>query len=55
MGAVEQVSEASDYRVVDGVKVAFKVVHSTPMQSVTIVLKTVEHNVAIDDAMFVVK
>lgn len=54
-GDVEQVAEASDYRTVDGVKVPFKTVNTTPMQTVTMVIATVEHNVAIDDAMFSVK
>jgi len=49
------VAEASDYRKVDGLTLPFKTVNSTPEQTVTIVLKTVEHNVAIDDAMFVKK
>jgi outer membrane lipoprotein-sorting protein len=52
---VQQVAEASDYRKVDGLTLPFKTVNSTPEQTVTIVLKTVEHNVAIDDAMFVKK
>ena len=51
-GQIEQVSEPSDYRVVDGVKVPFKVVQSNPMQTVTFVLKTVEHNLTLDQAMF---
>jgi zinc protease len=51
-GELEQVSTASDYRTVDGVKVAFQVVNSNALQSVTLKLTTVEHNVALDDAMF---
>ncbi|HUR20998.1 MAG TPA: hypothetical protein VMZ90_09345 [Vicinamibacterales bacterium] len=54
-GDVEQVSEVSDYRTVDGLKIPFKRVNITPVQKVTITLTTVEHNVPIDDAMFVVK
>jgi outer membrane lipoprotein-sorting protein len=54
-GDVEQTAEASDYRTVDGVKVPFVTVNATAMQTATITLKTVEHNVAIDDAMFSVK
>lgn len=54
-GDIEQVGEASDYRTIDGVKVPFKTVNTTPLQTVTIVLKTVEHNVVIDDALFVVR
>jgi outer membrane lipoprotein-sorting protein len=52
MGTVEQTTELSDYHIVDGVKVAFQIVNSNASQRVTIKLKTVEHNVTIDDAMF---
>lgn len=55
VGEFEQTTEASDFRAVDGVQVPFQVVNSSPMQTVTIKLKTVEHNIAIDDAMFGVK
>lgn len=51
-GQIEQVSEPSDYRAVDGVKIPFKIVQSNPMQTVTFVLKTVEHNLTLDQAMF---
>ena len=54
-GDVEQVSEASDYRTVDGLKIPFKTIQTAGPQTVTIVLEKVEHNVAIDDAMFRVK
>lgn len=54
-GEMEQTSTPSDYRTVDGVRVAFKVVNSSPIQTVTITLTSVEHNVAIDDALFRVK
>jgi outer membrane lipoprotein-sorting protein len=54
-GNVESVSEVSDYRTVDGVKVAFKTVQTAGPQVVTIVLDKVEHNTPIDDAIFVVK
>ena len=54
-GDIEQVAEASDYRTVDGVKMPFKTTNSNAAQSATIVLTKVEHNVAVDDAMFVVK
>lgn len=52
---VEQVAEASDYRKVDGLMIPFKTVNTTPQQKATIVLTKVEHNVAIDDAMFTKK
>jgi outer membrane lipoprotein-sorting protein len=51
-GQIEQATEVSDYRTVDGVKVAFQVLLSSPAQSVKLVFKSVEDNVAIDDAMF---
>jgi outer membrane lipoprotein-sorting protein len=54
-GDVEQVSDASDYRTVDGLKIPFKTVQTVGPQTVTIVFEKVEHNVAIDDTMFVVK
>lgn len=54
-GDIETVSETSDYRTVDGVKVPFKTVNTTPMQTVTMVIATVQHNMALDDAMFSVK
>jgi hypothetical protein len=55
MGEFEQTNEPSDYRVIDGVKVAFKLKNSTDNQSLTIILTKVEHNVPIDDAMFTKK
>lgn len=54
-GTLEQTSDVSDYRTVDGTKIPFLVVNSNAMQSVTIKLEKVEHNVALDDAIFTVK
>jgi len=54
-GPLEQTSDLSDYRTVDGLKVPFMVVNANQLQTVTIVLSKVEHNVQIDDAMFVKK
>ncbi len=51
-GPIEQTTDLSDYRAVDGVKVAFRVATSNPMQAVTLAFKSVEHNVPMDDAMF---
>jgi hypothetical protein len=51
-GDFDQTLEFSDYRTVDGVKVAFHTINSTPMQKLTVKLEKVEHNVALDDAMF---
>lgn len=50
---IEQTIDLSDYRTVDGVKVPFSIVTTNPLQMVTIALTKVEHNVAIDDAIFV--
>ena len=52
MGEVDQVSDPSDYRDVDGVKVPFMLVNTSGGQTVTIKYTTVQHNVAIDDAIF---
>jgi outer membrane lipoprotein-sorting protein len=55
LGDLEQTSQLSDYRTVDGVKVPFQIVNVNAVQSVTIKLQKVEHNVAIDDAVFTAK
>ncbi len=52
VGELEQTSEQSDYRAVDGIQIAFTVVNSSAVQKITIKLTSVEHNVAMDDAMF---
>jgi len=52
-GPLEQMSDLTDYRVVDGVKVAFHIVNTNAVQTVTLNFTKVEHNVAIDDAVFV--
>ena len=55
MGDFEQTIDFSDYRAVDGVKVAFQTVNTTPSQTVTVKLAKVVHNVTLDDAMFTKK
>jgi len=55
MGDFEQTIDFSDYRAVDGVKVAFQTVNTTPVQIVTVKLTKVVHNVTLDDAMFTKK
>jgi hypothetical protein len=50
---VEQTGELSDYRLVDGVRVPFRIVNANAQQTGTIVLAKVEHNVPFDDAVFV--
>jgi hypothetical protein len=42
----------SDYRVVDGVKIAHKVETKSPLLSSEMILKSVEHNVDISDSRF---
>jgi outer membrane lipoprotein-sorting protein len=51
-GDIEQTTDPSDYRDVDGVKVPFGLVVTSPIQSVTVRLQKVEHNKPIDDAVF---
>jgi outer membrane lipoprotein-sorting protein len=51
-GAVEQTSDLSDYRVVAGVKVPFKLSNSNALQSATFTFKTIEHNVDLPDSLF---
>ena len=42
----------SDYRPVDGVQTPFKVKGSSSVQTFTIVVTKVEHNVKVDEALF---
>lgn len=53
IGEVEQTTELSDYRQVDGVKLPFSVKASSAVQHFTITITKVEHNLKIDDALFV--
>ena len=55
VGDVEQVSEPTDYRAVDGIKVAFTIAQSAAGQNITMKFTKIENNVALDDAMFVKK
>jgi hypothetical protein len=50
---VEQTTEFFDYKEVDGVKIPFRITTSSSIQSITITLTSVEHNVKVDDALFV--
>jgi outer membrane lipoprotein-sorting protein len=54
-GELEQTSDPTDYRTVDGVKVPFVVTNTNALQTITIKLDKVEHNVPIDDAIFSAK
>lgn len=50
---VEQTTEFFDYKEVDGIKVPFRIKTSSAIQSLTITLTAIEHNVKVDDALFV--
>jgi outer membrane lipoprotein-sorting protein len=50
---VEQTTEFFDYKDVDGVKVPFRLTTSSSIQSITITLTSVEHNVKVDESVFV--
>jgi hypothetical protein len=49
---VEQINEFGDFRPVDGVKVAFRLKSSSPVQTFSMQLTKVEHNVAVDEVLF---
>jgi hypothetical protein len=51
-GDVEQINELFDYRDQDGTKVPFQMKSTSSVQSVTIDVTKVEHNIAMDPAMF---
>lgn len=53
IGDLEQTTELSDYREIDGVQVPFKVKGSSSVQTFTITVEKVEHNVKVDEALFV--
>jgi outer membrane lipoprotein-sorting protein len=50
---VEQITELSDYRDVDGIKLPFALSTSSSAQSYTIAISKIEHNTAIDPKLFV--
>lgn len=52
VGEVEQTTEFSDYRDVDGIKIPFTVKATSAVQSFTIAITKVEHNPKIDEALF---
>lgn len=51
-GEVEQTTELSDVRVVDGVKVPFAIKTTSTVQNSSVVLTKVEHNTTIDESIF---
>ena len=50
---VEQTTEFLDYKDVDGVKVPFRFKATSSIQTITITFTSVEHNVKVDDSLFV--
>lgn len=50
---IEQTTDLAAYRDVDGVKLAFKLTSSSSAQSFTVDVAKVEHNVPVDDKVFV--
>ena len=52
IGEVEQTSDLSDFRTVDGVKIPFAIKVSSAIQSFTISVTKVDHNVKIDETLF---
>ena len=52
MGKVEQMVDPSDYRDVDGIKVAHQMKLTNAMQSISMKFTKIENNVAIDEKMF---
>jgi hypothetical protein len=52
-GDVEQNADPSDFRVIDGVSVPFQIRIASSIQSITMTFSKVEHNVAVDDKLFV--
>jgi len=51
-GDIEQTSEQSDFRKVDGITLPFTIVRSDPAQTFTIKFTKIEHNVPLDDKLF---
>lgn len=52
VGRVEQTSDLSDYREIDGVKMPFSIHNSSAVQTVNVTIGSLEHNVKLDPAMF---
>jgi outer membrane lipoprotein-sorting protein len=52
-GDIEQVVEFTDFRDVDGVKVAFVTTSTNSLQTIKATITEVKHNTEIDDASFV--
>lgn len=53
VGPIEQTTDLSDFRDVDGVKLPFAIKGSSTVQNISVAVVKVEHNVKIDPALFV--
>ena len=53
MGELEQTTELTDYREVDGIKLPHKLIASSSVQSYTVEISKVEHNGPVDEKVFV--
>lgn len=53
VGPLEQTTDFSDEREVDGVKVAHKIANASSAQSFTVTVTKIEHNGALDQTLFV--
>ena len=49
---IEQTTEFLDYRVIDGMKIPFRMRATSSVQSFTIAVEKVAHNITVDQAMF---
>ena len=49
---IEQTTDLADYHDVDGIKIPFELKTSSSVQNFRVVVKKVEHNVAIDETLF---
>ena len=50
---IEQTTELAGYHDVDGIKLPFKLTSSSSVQSFSVDLSTIEHNVPVDDKLFI--
>jgi len=51
-GEVEQTTEVSNFKEVDGVKLPFQIKTSSAIQTLTVNVTQIEHNTQIDQALF---
>jgi hypothetical protein len=51
--SVEQTAEFLDYKELDGVKLPYRIRASSSIQNFTVTISRMEHNVAVDQTLFV--